>query len=296
MSKPVLTTDFPGLKLAARGKVRDIYDLGDALLIVTTDRISAFDVIMNEGIPNKGYVLTQISAYWFREMEGIIKNHIISVDVADFPKECQPYAKTLAGRSMLVKKAQPLPAECIVRGYLSGSGWKDYKKTGSICGIKLPEGLKESDRLPQPIFTPSTKAELGTHDENISFETMVELCGAETATRVRDVTLAIYEKARDLADRKGIIIADTKFEYGIYDGELIIIDECMTPDSSRFWPKEGYQPGGPQPSFDKQFLRDYLETLDWGKTAPAPPLPAEIVAKTAEKYREALFRITGISV
>jgi phosphoribosylaminoimidazole-succinocarboxamide synthase len=293
MTKPVLTTDFHGLKLAARGKVRDIYDLGETLLIVTTDRISAFDVIMNEGIPNKGYVLTQISAYWFREMEGIIKNHIISIDVADFPKECQPYAETLAGRSMLVKKAAPLPAECIVRGYLSGSGWKDYQETGAICGIKLPAGLKESDRLPEPIFTPSTKAELGTHDENISFETMVELCGTETATKVKEVTLAIYEKARDIADKKGIIIADTKFEYGIYQGELIIIDECMTPDSSRFWPKESYRPGGPQPSFDKQFLRDYLETLDWGKTAPAPPLPDEIVAKTAEKYMEALVKLTG---
>ncbi len=293
MTKLVLTTDFPDLKLAARGKVRDIYDLGDTLLIVTTDRISAFDVIMNEAIPNKGYVLTQISAYWFREMEGIIKNHIISTDVADFPKECQPYAETLAGRSMLVKKAAPLAAECIVRGYLSGSGWKDYQQTGAICGIKLPAGLKESDRLPEPIFTPSTKAELGTHDENISFETMSEICGAEIAQRVREVTLAIYEKARGIADQKGIIIADTKFEYGIYQGELIIIDECMTPDSSRFWPKESYQPGGPQPSFDKQFLRDYLETLDWGKTAPAPPLPEEIVAKTAEKYMEALVKLTG---
>jgi len=293
MTKPVLTTDFPGLKLAARGKVRDIYDLGETLLIVTTDRISAFDVIMNEGIPNKGYVLTQISAFWFREMEGIIKNHLISTEVTDFPKECQPYAEILAGRSMLVKKAVPLLAECIVRGYLSGSGWKDYQETGAICGIKLPAGLQESDRLPEPIFTPSTKAELGTHDENISFETMMELCGAETATKVREVTLAIYQKARAIADSKGIIIADTKFEYGIHQGELIIIDECMTPDSSRFWPKEGYRPGGPQPSFDKQFLRDYLETLDWGKTAPAPPLPDEIVAKTAEKYMEALVKLTG---
>ena len=293
MTKPVLTTDFPGMKLAARGKVRDIYDLGEELLIVTTDRISAFDVIMNEGIPNKGYVLTQISAYWFREMEGIIKNHIISTDVADFPAQCQPYAEILAGRSMLVKKAAPLAAECIVRGYLSGSGWKDYQETGAICGIKLPAGLKESDRLPEPIFTPSTKAELGTHDENISFEEMSKLCGAEIANQVREVTLAIYQKAREIADAKGIIIADTKFEYGIYQGELIIIDECMTPDSSRFWPKEGYRPGGPQPSFDKQFLRNYLETLDWGKTAPAPPLPEEIVAKTAEKYLEALVKLTG---
>ena len=293
MANLVLQTEFPDLKLAARGKVRDIYDLGEALLIVTTDRISAFDVIMNEAIPDKGYVLTQISAFWFRQMEDIIPNHIISTDVKDFPAECQKYADILEGRSMLVKKAKPLPAECIVRGYISGSGWKDYKATGSVCGIKLPEGLVESDKLEQPIFTPSTKAELGTHDENISFEQMVELCGREIAEKVRDITIKIYCKARDIADTKGIIIADTKFEYGIYNGELIIIDECMTPDSSRFWPKDSYKPGGPQPSFDKQFLRDYLETLDWGKTAPAPALPEEIVKKTGEKYMEALVRLTG---
>ncbi|HYS43933.1 MAG TPA: phosphoribosylaminoimidazolesuccinocarboxamide synthase [Geobacteraceae bacterium] len=293
MSKLVLNTDFPDLKLAGRGKVRDIYDLGETLLIVTTDRISAFDVIMNEAIPDKGYVLTQISAFWFRRMEDIIPNHIISTEVKDFPAACQKYADQLEGRSMLVKKAKPLPVECIVRGYLSGSGWKDYQATGTICGIKLPAGLKESDKLPEPIFTPSTKAELGTHDENISFERMVELCGKELSEKVRDVTLAIYAKARDIADSKGIIIADTKFEYGMYNGELIIIDECMTPDSSRFWPKDGYKPGGPQPSFDKQFLRDYLETLDWNKTAPAPPLPAEIVRNTGEKYMESLVRLTG---
>ena len=293
MSKLVLNTDFPDLKLAGRGKVRDIYDLEESLLIVTTDRISAFDVIMNEAIPDKGYVLTQISAFWFRQMEDIIPNHIISTDVKEFPAACQKYADVLEGRSMLVKKAKPLPAECIVRGYLSGSGWKDYKATGAVCGIKLPAGLVESDRLPEPIFTPSTKAELGTHDENISFDQMVKMCGRELSEKVRDVTLAIYAKARDIADTKGIIIADTKFEYGINNGELIIIDECMTPDSSRFWPKDGYKPGGPQPSFDKQFLRDYLETLDWGKTAPAPPLPAEIVKKTGEKYMEALVRLTG---
>jgi phosphoribosylaminoimidazole-succinocarboxamide synthase len=293
MSKLVLQTDFPDLKLAARGKVRDIYDLGDTLLIVTSDRISAFDVIMNEGIPDKGYVLTQISVFWFRQMEDIIPNHIISTDVKDFPTECRKYADQLEGRSMLVKKARPLPAECIVRGYLSGSGWKDYKATGSVCGIALPAGLLESDRLPEPIFTPSTKAELGTHDENISFDTMAKLCGRDIAEKVRDVTLKIYAKARDIADNKGIIIADTKFEYGIYNGELIIIDECMTPDSSRFWPKDGYCPGGAQPSFDKQFLRDYLETLDWNKTAPAPPLPEEIVRKTGEKYMEALVKLTG---
>jgi phosphoribosylaminoimidazole-succinocarboxamide synthase len=293
MSKLVLQTDFPDLKLAGRGKVRDIYDMGETLLIVTSDRISAFDVIMNEPVPDKGYVLTQISAFWFRQMEDIIPNHIISTEVRDFPAECRKYADVLEGRSMLVKKAKPLPVECIVRGYLSGSGWKDYKATGAISGIKLPTGLVESDKLPEPIFTPSTKAELGTHDETISFNTMVELCGKETAEKVRDVTLKIYSKARDIADAKGIIIADTKFEYGICNGELIIIDECMTPDSSRFWPKDSYKPGGPQPSFDKQFLRDYLETLDWNKTAPAPPLPDEILRKTAEKYMEALVGLTG---
>jgi phosphoribosylaminoimidazole-succinocarboxamide synthase len=293
MAHLVLQTDFPDLKLAGRGKVRDIYDLGETLLIVTTDRISAFDVIMNEAIPDKGYVLTQISAFWFRQMEDIIPNHVISTEVRDFPPPCQKYAAELEGRSMLVRKARPLPVECIVRGYISGSGWKDYRATGAICGIKLPEGLVESAKLPEPIFTPSTKAELGDHDENISFDTCVELVGREMAEQLRDNTIAIYSRARDIADTKGIIIADTKFEYGIHEGKLIIIDECMTPDSSRFWPKDLYKPGGPQPSFDKQFLRDYLETLDWGKQAPAPPLPAEIVQKTADKYREALVKLTG---
>lgn len=289
----ILTTNFPTLKLTARGKVRDIYDLGETMLIVTTDRISAFDVIMDEGIPDKGYVLTQISVFWFRQMEDIIPNHIISTDVKDFPAECQQYAEILGGRSMLVKKASPLPVECIVRGYISGSGWKDYKSTGAICGIKLPAGLVESDKLEEPIFTPSTKAELGEHDENISFDRCVELVGQEVAEKIRDVTIAIYKKARDIAATKGIIIADTKFEYGVHNGELIIIDECMTPDSSRFWPMNSYQPGGPQPSFDKQFLRDYLETLEWGKSAPPPPLPDEIVRKTGEKYMEALVRLTA---
>lgn len=288
----ILTTNFTDLKLAARGKVRDIYDLGDSLLIVTTDRISAFDVIMDEGIPDKGYVLTQISSFWFRQMEDIIPNHIISTDVNDFPAECRKYADILEGRSMLVRKAQPLPVECIVRGYISGSGWKDYQKSGAICGIRLPEGLLESAKLEQPIFTPSTKAELGEHDENISFDRCVELVGREMAQKISDVTIAIYKRARDIAAAKGIIIADTKFEYGIHKGELIIIDECMTPDSSRFWSQDSYQPGGAQPSFDKQFLRDYLETLDWGKTAPPPPLPDEIVRKTGEKYMEAMVRLT----
>ena len=289
----ILTTNFPDLKLAARGKVRDIYDLGETLLIVTTDRISAFDVIMDEGIPDKGYVLTQISVFWFQQMEDIIPNHIISTDVQDFPAECQKYATVLEGRSMLVRKAVPLPVECIVRGYISGSGWKDYQKTGAICGIRLPAGMVESAKLEEPIFTPSTKADLGAHDENISFAHCVELVGQELAEKIRDTTIAIYQRARNIAATKGIIIADTKFEYGICNGELIIIDECMTPDSSRFWPQDSYQPGGAQPSFDKQFLRDYLETLDWGKTAPPPPLPDEIVRKTGEKYREALTLLTG---
>jgi phosphoribosylaminoimidazole-succinocarboxamide synthase len=296
MPQLVLQTDLPGLNLVTRGKVRDIFDLGDALLMVTSDRISAFDVIMNEPIPDKGFVLTQISCFWFRQMEDIVRNHIISTDVKDYPAVCHPYAELLQGRSMLVKKAKPLPVECIVRGYVSGSGWKDYNSTGAISGIKLPAGLVESDRLTEPIFTPSTKAELGAHDENISFEKMVELCGKDLAEKARDYTIKIYSRARDLADQKGIIIADTKFEFGVYNGELIIIDECMTPDSSRFWPRDQYKPGGAQPSFDKQFLRDYLETLDWGKVAPPPPLPPEIVAKTADKYREALFRIAGINV
>ena len=289
----LLTTEFPDLKLAGRGKVRDIYDLGDNLLIVTTDRISAFDVIMDEGIHDKGYVLTQISAFWFRQMDDIIPNHIISTEVKDFPVECQKYADQLEGRSMLVKKAKPLPVECIVRGYLSGSGWKDYQATGHVCGIPLPAGLVESDKLEEPLFTPSTKAELGDHDENISFEETVNLIGREMAEKISATTIAIYKRARDIADAKGIIIADTKFEYGICNGELIIIDECLTPDSSRFWQKDSYKPGGPQASFDKQFLRDYLETLDWGKCAPPPPLPEEIILKTAEKYREALTRLAN---
>jgi phosphoribosylaminoimidazole-succinocarboxamide synthase len=296
MSQVLLASNCPDLKLVNKGKVRDIYDLGEHLLIVTSDRISAFDVIMDEGIPSKGYVLTQISKFWFEQMAGLVPNHIVAMEVADFPGVTHQYREQLQGRSMLVKKARPLAIECIVRGYVSGSGWKDYRKTGAICGIKLPEGLLESAILPQTIFTPSTKAELGEHDENISFEQAVALCGAELATQVRDVSIRIYEQARALADTKGIIIADTKFEFGTQDGELIWIDEAMTPDSSRFWPKDQYRPGGPQPSFDKQFLRDYLETLDWGKVAPPPPLPAEIVRKTSEKYLEAMTRLTGLTI
>lgn len=296
MSQVLLESNCPDLKLVNKGKVRDIYDLGEHLLIVTSDRISAFDVIMNEGIPHKGYVLTQISKFWFEQMAELVPNHIVALEVADFPAVTHRYRDQLEGRSMLVKKARPLAIECIVRGYVSGSGWKDYRKTGAICGIQLPAGLQESDQLPRTIFTPSTKAELGEHDENISFEQAAELCGAELASQVRDISIRIYEQARTLADTKGIIIADTKFEFGTINGELIWIDEAMTPDSSRFWPKDRYQPGGPQPSFDKQFLRDYLETLDWGKVAPPPPLPDEIVRKTSEKYLEAMTRLTGLSI
>ena len=297
MSAIVLETNMPDLNLVNRGKVRDIYDLGEHLLLVTSDRLSAFDVIMNEGIPKKGIVLNQFSIFWFNQMANIVPNHIVATDVDDFPAETHKYRDQLEGRSMLVKKAKPLPIECIVRGYVSGSGWKEYKQQGCICGIKLPEGLLESSQLEKPLFTPSTKAELGDHDENISFDEAVKLCGQDIAQQVSDISIEIYSRARDFAKEKGIIIADTKFEFGIMpDGSLIWIDEALSPDSSRFWPKELYQPGGPQPSFDKQFVRDYLETLDWDKQAPPPPLPDEIVVKTAEKYQEALFQMTGITL
>lgn len=291
---PIITqTDCPELKLVNRGKVRDIYDLGEHLLIVTSDRISAFDVIMDEGIPQKGYVLTQISKFWFEQMTDLIPNHLIATEVNDFPAITHQYRDQLEGRSMLTKKANPLAIECIVRGYISGSGWKEYLQQGSVCGIKLPEGLKQSDKLPQPLFTPSTKAELGEHDENISFDQAADICGRELTQQVSDISIAIYERARELADAKGIIIADTKFEFGLMGDKLIWIDEAITPDSSRFWPKDQYNPGSAQPSFDKQFLRDYLETLDWNKQAPPPKLPEEIVRKTGEKYLEALQRLTA---
>jgi len=291
MSAVITTTNCPELNLINRGKVRDIYDLGEHLLIVTSDRISAFDVVMDEGIPQKGYVLTRISQFWFDQMTDLIPNHLVSTNIDEFPAITHQYRDQLEGRSMLARKAQPLPIECIVRGYLSGSGWKEYKKHGSVCSIPLPDGLQESDKLPQTLFTPSTKAELGEHDENISFDQAAELCGREMAEKVRDISIAIYERARAVADKKGIIIADTKFEFGVYQGELIWIDEALTPDSSRFWPKDLYSPGSAQPSFDKQFLRDYLETLDWGKQAPPPKLPQEIVDKTGDKYLEALKRL-----
>jgi len=293
MSRLLTQSHCPQLKMVNRGKVRDIYDLGEHLLIVTSDRISAFDVIMNEGIPQKGYVLTQISKFWFEMMADLVPHHLISTEVSDFPAITHQYRDQLEGRSMLTRKAAPLPVECIVRGYVSGGGWKEYQQKGSICGIPLPAGLGESARLDAPIFTPSTKADLGAHDENISFDQAVEICGTQMAQQVRDTSLKIYQRAREYAAGKGIIIADTKFEFGLYNNQLLWIDEALTPDSSRFWPSDQYAPGRPQPSFDKQFLRDYLETLDWGKKAPAPPLPAEIVQKTSEKYLEALKQLTA---
>jgi phosphoribosylaminoimidazole-succinocarboxamide synthase len=289
----VLKTDCSELKLVNRGKVRDIYDMGDSLLMISTDRLSAFDVVMNEGIPEKGRVLTRMTEFWLKQLGDIVPNHLITSDVSQYPQVCRQYADMLEGRSMLVKKAQPLMAECIVRGYISGSGWNDYQKNGSVCGIALRPGLLESDVFPQPLFTPSTKAELGAHDENISYARMCEVVGADVAARVRDLTIAIYTRARAIAEARGIIIADTKLEFGMCDGQVILIDEVLTPDSSRFWPRDDYAPGRGQKSFDKQFVRDYLNTLDWGKKPPAPPLPADIIARTSAKYIEAFERLTG---
>jgi phosphoribosylaminoimidazole-succinocarboxamide synthase len=292
-SAEVLTTDLGELNLLSRGKVRDIYDCGDTLLIVTTDRISAFDVVLPEGIPHKGKVLSQLSAFWFEVMSDVIPHHLISMDCGDFPPVCRNYEHTLKGRSMLVKKAQPLPVECVVRGYLAGSGWKEYQETNAICGIPVKEGLKESASLGEPIFTPSTKAELGDHDENITMEKVQEMIGRPLADRLREVSITLYKKGREMAREKGIIIADTKFEFGLVEGELILIDEVLTPDSSRFWPEDEYEPGRAQRSFDKQFVRDYLLTLTWDKKPPAPHLPEEIVGKTSERYLEAFRRLTG---
>ena len=286
-------SDFEGINLVKRGKVRDIYEIEDQLLIVASDRMSAFDVVMEDPIPDKGKILTNISLFWFKQLESIVENHLISSNPVKYPENCQKYAKELEGRSMLVKKAKPLPVECIVRGYLSGSGWKDYLSNGSICGISLPEGLKESQKLPEPIFTPSTKAEDGMHDENITFEEAVKLMGEETSENVQQLSLRIYEFGRALAAEKGIIVADTKFEFGIKDDRLILIDEVLTPDSSRFWPMDSYSPGDPQKSFDKQFLRDYLLEIKWPKQPPPPKLPPEIIDKTRAKYLEALERLTG---
>lgn len=290
-SQGIMKTNYAGLKLSGSGKVRDIYDLDSHLLIVTTDRISAFDHIMPNPVPGKGEVLTKMSAFWFGKTKDIIANHLVSTNPDDFPGACAPYREELKGRSMLVKKARPLPVECIVRGYLSGSGWKDYKSGNPVSGIALPAGLKESSRLPETIFTPSTKAPDGEHDLPISRAGMENLIGAELTAKIVRTSLAIYERAVSIAEQAGIIIADTKMEFGVLDGELILIDELLTPDSSRFWPKDDYAEGRPQKSFDKQFLRDYLLSIGWNQKPPAPELPADIVLKTAEKYREALNRL-----
>ena len=295
MKTPVNETDFQDLNLIKRGKVRDIYDLGDNLLMVATDRISAFDVIMPDPIPDKGIILTQISLYWFEIMKPIIENHVVSADVNEYPSVCQPYAETLRERSMLVKKTTPLPIECVVRGYISGSGWKSYQESGSVCGISLAPGLQESDKLPAPIFTPSTKEELGAHDINIDFEETVNRIGIDHASKVRDLSLAIYKKGAAIAKEKQIIIADTKFEFGLVGDDIILIDEVLTPDSSRFWPKETYQPGGAQQSFDKQYVRDHLIAINYNRQPPGPVLPADIISNTRKKYLEALTQLTGNS-
>jgi len=290
MRAVISQTEFPGLKLLGRGKVRDIYELGDQLLIVATDRLSAFDVVLPTPIPDKGRVLTQLSLFWFDKLADVVPHHV--VEAKNFTGELAPYADSLAGRAMLVRRTEPAPIECVVRGYISGSGWKDYQKTGAICGIPLPAGLRESDRLPEPIFTPSTKATTG-HDENISFDETVSRIRRPLAERLRDVSLTLYRRAAEHAAARGIIIADTKFEFGLRGNELIWIDEALTPDSSRFWPADQYSPGKAQPSFDKQFVRDYLERIGWNKQPPAPALPPDVVAGTQQKYRDAYQRITG---
>jgi len=293
-NKPVITTtDFPTLKLLKRGKVRDVYEVGNYLLIVATDRLSAFDVVFAQGIPFKGQVLTQISRFWFERMRGIIPNHLISMNVEEFPKECAPYREVLAGRSMLVKRTEPLLVECIARGYLSGSGWNEYKESGTVCGIQLPAGLVESQKLPGPIFTPSTKAEVGIHDENITFERAAVLVGVGVAKEMREKCLRIYQRAAAIAEQKGIIIADTKMEFGLRGGEMLLIDELLTPDSSRFWPQDKYVAGRLQESYDKQYVRDYLLSIKWNKQPPAPDLPTEVILTTSQKYLEALEKLTG---
>ena len=289
---PVFETNFPHLTLRGRGKVRDIYDLGEQLLIVATDRISAYDVVMPTPIPDKGRILTKISTFWFGALVEVVDNHLVTVNIDEFPEQCRPYAEELEGRSMLVTKAEPLPVECIVRGYLSGSGWKDYERHGSVCGITLPAGLLESASLESPIFTPSTKAERGLHDENIDFATLGEKVGTSLAEKLRELSIALYEKGAAIAGQRGIIIADTKFEFGTVGDRLALIDEVLTPDSSRFWPADKYEPGRSQESFDKQYLRDYLDQSGWNHKPPAPPLPDEVVQNTRTRYLEALERLT----
>lgn len=289
---PLLETSLPGVASWRKGKVRDVYDLGDRLLVVATDRLSAFDVVLPTGVPGKGILLTQMSLFWFRLLADVVPHHVITADVAEYPETLARFRDQLEGRSMIVVKTQVLPVECVVRGYLAGSGWKDYRATGAVCGIPLGAGLRESDRIEPPIFTPATKAETG-HDENISYETMVGIVGSERAAQARRASLEIYSRARAHSEARGIILADTKFEFGTRDGQLVWIDEALTPDSSRFWPRDGFAPGSSQPSFDKQFVRDYLETLRWDKQPPGPPLPPEVVARTLEKYVEAFERLRG---
>jgi phosphoribosylaminoimidazole-succinocarboxamide synthase len=294
MPTALLQTELGSLPLTARGKVRDIYALSaDQLLFVATDRISAFDHVLGSGIPDKGKILTQLSLFWFNFLKSTVPNHLITANAAQFPVELQPYLNQLDGRSMLVKRAEMFHVECVVRGYISGSGWKDYQQTGAICGIKLPAGLRESDRLPEPIFTPAAKIHTGGHDENISYATVEQTVGADRAKALRNLTLEIYDKATKHAASKGLILADTKFEFGIINGQITLADEVLTPDSSRYWPAATYNPGGPQPSFDKQYVRDYLESIRWNKQAPAPALPDEVVSRTREKYMEAFRLITG---
>jgi phosphoribosylaminoimidazole-succinocarboxamide synthase len=289
---PLLQTAFDDLTLHRRGKVRDVYEIGDQLLIVATDRISAFDYVLGSGIPDKGKVLTQLSGFWFERMGDLVPHHMISMDAADFPEPARGHADVLQGRSMLVRRTEPVPIECVARGYLSGSGWKEYQKSGSVCGIKLPAGLRESDRLPEPIFTPATKAESG-HDENISEDEAGRLVGADLIRRLKALTLEIYRRGAEHAESRGIIVADTKFEFGIAGGEVILIDEVLTPDSSRFWPRVQYEAGHGQPSFDKQFVRDYLEAIKWNKQPPVPTLPDDVVRRTREKYIEAFTLLSG---
>lgn len=284
--------DLPGMTKVHRGKVREMFAVDGHLLMVATDRISAFDVVLPNPIPMKGKVLTQLSVYWFTRLQDVVPNHLVSARTEEFPEQLQPYREQLEGRALLVRRCRPLPVECVVRGFLAGSGWKEYRQTGSICGIRLPPGFKESDQLPEPIFTPATKAVTG-HDENISFERVADMVGADIALRVRELSLALYKRGRDEAGRKDIIICDTKFEFGLLGSEIVLIDEVLTPDSSRFWPADLYEPGKPQPSFDKQFIRDYLETLDWDKTPPGPELPESIIEATSARYMEACRRLTG---
>ena len=286
-------TDLPGLPLLARGKVRDLYSVGEHLLLIATDRISAFDHVLATGIPGKGKILTQLSLFWFQLLRDVVPNHLITADISQYPEALRPYSSQLEGRSMLVKRAQMFPVECVVRGYLSGSGWKDYKATGAVCGIPLPAGMQESAKLPQPLFTPASKSLGGEHDENISFDEMVARIGEPAATKLQGLSLDIYNRAAAYAAERGVILADTKFEFGVTPGGIVLADEVLTPDSSRYWPADQYKPGGPQPSFDKQFVRDYLEQIQWNKQAPAPALPDDIVAKTQRKYLDAYLLLTG---